>query len=112
MPRTRSRTEEGAFVHLILRGLFARDDGLKLPLSTMKESHGDFIVREKVELPDQGGLLDIAYEDGGETGNEISDIPMAPPIATLSTPRIPKPTIKQEADAEGSTAPKAIIIEE
>jgi penicillin-binding protein 2 len=105
-------TVAGPLVHLILRGLFARDDGLKLPLSKMKESHGDFIVREKVELPDQGGLLDIAYEDGGETGNEISDILMAPTITESSTPRIPKPTIKQEADAEGSTAPKAIIIEE
>ncbi|MCP5535312.1 MAG: penicillin-binding protein 2 [Akkermansiaceae bacterium] len=102
----------GPLVHLILRGLFARDEGLTLPLSKMKEFNGDFIVRASVELPDEGGLLDIAYEDGGETGNEISDIPMAAPITDTSTPRVAKPTIKQEADAEGSTAPKAIIIEE
>lgn len=102
----------GPLVHLIMRGLFARDDGLKLPLTKMKEFSGDFITREKVELPDEGGLLDIAYEDGGETGNEISDIPVAPQVTNPSTPRIPKPTIKQEADAEGSTAPRAIIIEE
>ncbi|MEJ6570828.1 MAG: penicillin-binding protein 2 [Akkermansiaceae bacterium] len=102
----------GPLVHLILRGLFARDEGLTLPLTKMKEFNGDFVVRAKVELPDQGGLLDIAYEDGGETGNEISDIPMATPIADIAAPRVAKPTIKQEADAEGSTAPKAIIVEE
>ncbi|MBT8044678.1 MAG: hypothetical protein KJO79_06985, partial [Verrucomicrobiae bacterium] len=102
----------GPLVHLIMRGLFARDEGLTLPLTKMKEFAGDFIVRDKVELPDEGGLLDIAYEDVGETGNEISDIPMAPPITTSSTPRIAKPTIEEEADEEGSQAPKAIIVEE
>ena len=102
----------GPLVHLILRGLFARDEGLELPLTKMKEYHGDFIVREKVELPEEGELLDIAYEDSGETGNEISDIPMTKPITDPSTPRIVKPTIKQRADAEGSIIPKAIVIEE
>jgi len=102
----------GPLVHLILRGLFARDEGLELPLTKMKEYDGDFIVREKVELPKEGELLDIAYEDSGETGNEISDIPMTKPITDPSTPRIVKPTIKQRADAEGSVIPKAIVIEE
>lgn len=101
----------GPLVHLILRGLFASDEGLKLPLVKMKEFQGDFIVREKVELPDEGGLIDIAYEDG-ETGDEISNIPMAPPVAEPATPLIPQPTIKQKADAEGSKTPKAIIVEE
>ncbi len=102
----------GPLVHLIMRGLFARDEGLTLPLTKMKEFKGDFVVREKVELPDEGGLLDIAYEDSGETGNEISDIPIAPPVTTDNTPHVAKPTIEQEADEEGSRTPKAIIIEE
>ena len=102
----------GPLVHLIMRGLFAKDDGLALPLTKMKESHGDFIVREEVELPDEGGLLDMAYEGSGETGNEISDIPMIEPIAELASPRIVRPTIKLQADAAGSTIPKAIVIEE
>jgi len=101
----------GPLVQLILRGLFASDEGLKLPLVKMKEFQGDFEVRAKVELPDDGGLLDLAYEDG-ETGDEIAEIPMAPPVAEPSTPLIPKPTIKQKADAAGSVTPKAIIIEE
>ncbi|MGB1259883.1 MAG: penicillin-binding transpeptidase domain-containing protein, partial [Akkermansiaceae bacterium] len=100
----------GPLVQLIMRGLFARDeDGLELPLAKMKEFEGDFIVRDKIELPDQGELIDIAYEDGGETGNEISDIPTAPAVPELITPHIPKPTIRQEADEAGS---RAIVVPE
>jgi len=102
----------GPLVHLIFRGLFASEEGLKLPLSKMKEFDGDFIVREEVELPEEGGLIDIAYDDGGETGNEVSDIPMAPLVAEPQNPIIPQPTIKQKADAEGSITPRAIIINE
>ena len=102
----------GPLVHLIMRGLFARDEGLRLPLTKMKEFNGDFIVREKVELPDDGDLLDLAYEDHGETGNEIEDIPTAPAVPEMIKPRLPKPTIRQEADAAGSTTPRAIIIKE
>ena len=60
-----------------MRGLFAKDEGLELPLTEMKEYAGDFIVREKIELPDEGDLLAIAYDESGETGDEISDIPIA-----------------------------------
>lgn len=102
----------GPLVHLIMRGLFARDEGLKLPLAKMKEYNGDFIVRDKVELPDQGDLIDLAYEDIGETGNEAEDVLTAPAVPEVVRPRLPRPTIRQKADAEGSTAPKAIIIEE
>ncbi len=102
----------GPLVHLIMRGLFAKDEGLKLPLTKMKEHSGDFLIREKIELPDEGGLLAVAYDDSGETGNEISDIPIARAYTVSETPRIAKPSIRQIADAEGSVAPKAIIIEE
>ena len=105
-------TVAGPLVHLIFRGLFARDEGLELPLTKMKEAKGDFIVRSEVKLPDEGGLLDIAYEDAGETGNEIEEAPIAVPIKVTPKRIIPKPTIKQEADAAGSSTPKAIIIEE
>lgn len=102
----------GPLVNLIFRGLFAKEEGLKLPLTKMKEFNGDFIVREKVELPDEGGLIEIAYEDVGETGNEVSDVSMTPLLVEPQTPVIPKPTIRQRADAEGSQAPRAIIINE
>lgn len=102
----------GPLVHLIMRGLFAQDDGLTLPLAKMKEFQGDFLVREKVELPDEAELLDIAYEESGETGDEIAEIPLVAPITDPMTPRIVRPTIKQRADAAGSIIPKAIVIEE
>lgn len=102
----------GPLVHLIMRGLFAREEGLELPLQAMKEYNGDFLVREKVELPDEGGLLAIAYEDSGETGDEISDLPVNRPPASPGRPHLNKPSIRQRADAAGSVAPKAIIIEE
>lgn len=102
----------GPLVHLIMRGLFAQDEGLKLPLTKMKEHQGDFLIREKIELPDEGGLLAIAYDNSGETGDEISDIPIARAYPVQESPRIVKPSIRQMADAEGSVAPKAIVIEE
>lgn len=102
----------GPLVHLIMRGLFAKDDGLELPLTKMKEYQGDFLVREKIELPDEGGLLAIAYEESGETGNEISDVTIARPISAQGSPRLVEPSIRQRADAEGSIAPRAIIVEE
>jgi len=102
----------GPLVHLIMRGLFAKDEGLELPLTKMKEHSGDFLIREKIELPDEGGLLAIAYDDSGETGDEIADIPFARAYIVPESPRIVKPSIRQIADAEGSVAPKAIVIEE
>jgi len=113
-------TVAGPLVHLIMRGLFAKEDGIKLPLVRMTEAHGDFDVREAVTLPEEDDYIDIAYEQlaeledeaAGETGDEISEIPNTQPILVTPTPHIPKPTIKQKADAEGSRIPKAIIIEE
>ena len=102
----------GPLVHLIMRGLFAKDEGLELPLTEMKEHAGDFIVREKIELPDEGDLLAIAYDESGETGDEISDIPIARAYTVPENPRFVEPSIRQGADAEGSIAPKAIVIEE
>lgn len=99
----------GPLVHLILRGLFARDEGLKLALTEMEEFEGDFIVRNEVILADPAGILNLTTDEAGETGNEVP-ITSSPNIEP--TPFIPRPTITQEADAAGSTAPKAIIIEE
>lgn len=116
-------TVAGPLVHLILRGLFAKEDGIKLPIVKMTESQGDFEVRESVELSEDDDFIDIAYEqlaqlenaedaNAGETGNEISEIPNNQPILVTPAPHIPKPTIRQKADAAGSRVPKAIIIEE
>ena len=78
----------------------------------MKEYEGDFVVHEKIELPDDGNFIDLAYEPTGETGNEASDIAMEPLTENTQNPIIPKPTIRQQADAAGSQTPRAIVIEE
>lgn len=113
-------TVAGPLVHLIMRGLFAQEDGIKLPLVKMTEAQGDFEVREEVVLPEGDDFIDIAYqrladsEDGnnGETGNEIAEVPNSRPLPSTPSPHLPKPSIKQRADAEGSRIPKAIVIEE
>lgn len=116
-------TVAGPLVHLILRGLFAQEDGIKLPIVKMTESQGDFEVREAVELSEEDDFIDLAYQQraeqandenqpSGETGNEISEIESAPPILVTPSPHLPTPTIRQKADAAGSRVPKAIIIEE
>ena len=102
----------GPLAKLIFSGLFAQEEGLKLPLTKMKEYEGDFVVHEKIELPDDGNFIDLAYESTGETGNEASDIAMAPLTENTQNPIIPKPTIRQQADAAGSQTPRAIVIEE
>ena len=114
-------TVAGPIVHLILRGLFAQEDGIKLPLVKMKESYGDFEVRDLVELPEGEDFIDIGYNKlaeleaetaEGETGDEIPDMATNTPVLVHPATHIPTPTIKQKADAEGSKLPKAIIIEE
>ena len=102
----------GPLAKLIFSGLFAQEEGLKLPLTKMKEYEGDFVVHEKIELPDDGNFIDLAYESTGETGNEASDIAMEPLTENTQNPIIPKPTIRQQADAAGSQTPRAIVIEE
>ncbi|MGJ8676490.1 MAG: peptidoglycan D,D-transpeptidase FtsI family protein [Akkermansiaceae bacterium] len=100
----------GPLTHVILRGLFARDEGLQLNLEKMQEYEGDFLVRNEIVFPDASELIELRAEEIGETGNEIPDTI----ISTLEEPVLvtPQPTIRQEADAEGSTAPRAILLEE
>ena len=83
----------GPLAKLIFSGLFAQEEGLKLPLTKMKEYEGDFVVHEKIELPDDGNFIDLAYESTGETGNEASDIAMEPLTENTQNPIIPKPCL-------------------
>ena len=101
----------GPLVHLILRGLFARDEGLQLALDPLSEFHGDFLVRDKTILDDAADLISVSTNESSEAGDliPVTSIPSETP-QTLS-PIIVKPTIRQEADAAG-TAPRKIIIEE
>jgi len=103
----------GPLSHLIYRGLFARDEGLKLPLKPQTEFAGNDDRIEAIELPeDVLAAIDASEtEDLGETGEEAVGI--AKPVdPTASTTTItPIPTITPEADAEG-TIPRALPVRE
>lgn len=98
----------GPLVRQILKGLFERDEGAKLALKKMKESRGDFNVRDIVILDDTTNTITVSANEAGETGNELPILvkPNRDPVIVL-----PQATIRQEADAEGSTVPRTITEE-
>jgi len=101
----------GPLSHLIYRGLFARDEGLKLPLKAQTEFAGNDERIEAIELPkDTLAAIDASEtEDLGETGEEAVAIakPVDPTESTNTT--TPIPTITPEVDAEG-TIPRAVPV--
>jgi penicillin-binding protein 2 len=122
----------GPLVNLVLRGLFARDNGVKLPLKPMAKALGNTDRIEKtIEIspemiaaieagqtapapPPVAGaeaLPQAAEEPTGETGEEAGEValPIHPSPSTTVTPT---PTITPEVDAEGSVIPKAIPVTE
>ena len=104
----------GPLVHLIYRGLFAREHGLKLPLRTQTEFAGNTDRIEAIELPeDVIAAIDATQTgDPGETGEEIGEVTpetIAPPVAETPSPT---PTLTPEIDAEGTVIPKAVPVTE
>jgi penicillin-binding protein 2 len=102
----------GPLVHLILRGMLARDEGMRLPLERLAPVRGDKEPIEQIDLP-ENVLAAIDITDAGETGDEAQvALPTRP---TPSTPNpdavIPEPTITPEIDEEGSVIPRAIPVE-
>ncbi len=122
----------GPLANLVYRGLFARDNGVRLPLRPMTKAPGH--IGELVKLlevpPEMIAAVEAGdtepapeaiaaaaseigppVEDAGETGEEVgtvvSEIPAIP-----STTDTPTPTITPEVDAEGSVIPKAIPVKE
>ncbi|MFM1557832.1 MAG: penicillin-binding protein 2 [Roseibacillus sp.] len=92
----------GPLVHMILRGLFAAENGLRLPLNRMGEVRGNFDPIEEIPLPD-GDLLALAIDEEGETGEEASEA-QSPDAPVKVKPRaIPLPSITPDADSGTST---------
>lgn len=108
----------GPLVHLIYRGLFAQDEGIKLPLRPQKEFSGNTDRIEEIPLPadvlaaiDAGDMADEAAV--GETGDEVGEVaevlPSAPaPAADTSV--TPTPTFTPEIDVEGTVIPRAVPV--
>ena len=93
----------GPLVHLILRGLFAQEGGLKLPLNPMGTYAGNFDLIDRITLPDSD-LLPLAIDETGETGEEAVEAePSAAPAIKVRPKAIPLPSITPEADPDSST---------
>lgn len=107
----------GPLVHLIYRGLFAQDEGLKLPLKPQTEFAGNTERLEAIELPaDVLAAIDanepFELSDPGETGDEVGEM-----VAEVTTPSAdntatPTPTLTPEIDDEGTVIPRAVPVAE
>jgi penicillin-binding protein 2 len=106
----------GPLVHLIYRGLFAADEGMKLPLKPQKEFPGNLDRLEEIPLPeDILAALNLdpnAVGDPGESGDEAGELAL-PTLTTTNEPTtIPTPTLTPEIDAEGTVIPRATPVSE
>ena len=122
----------GPLANLVYRGLFARDNGVRLPLKPMTKTPGHLgEIIKFLEVPPEmiaaveagdtepapeaiaaaaseiGAPVEDVGETGEEAGNVVSEIPAIP-----STADTPTPTITPEVDAEGSVIPKAVPVKE
>jgi penicillin-binding protein 2 len=96
----------GPLVHLILRGLLSRDEGMKLPLHPLDPEPGKLEPIAEIALPeDVLAAIDLSQDDG-DTGDEAAEAEAAAgivpenPNANQAAP--PRPTITREADDEGT----------
>jgi penicillin-binding protein 2 len=99
----------GPLAHLILRGLFAQDEGVKLPLKPQLAVRGNAERIEEILIPKDEALAILAgdeAEGAGETGEEIENLD-APPLAATAEPVIPTPVITPEIDEDGTVIPRA-----
>lgn len=105
----------GPLVHLIYRGLFAQDEGFRLPLKPQTEFAGNTQRLETIVLPPDV-LAAIEAEEpmaagtDGETGEEVGDVLGAPPSG--EAPITPVPTLTPEIDDEGTVIPRAVPVTE
>lgn len=101
----------GPLVNLLLSGIFAKEEGMRLPIHPLDPVVGNTDPIKEITLPENILAAIDVTEDDGETGNEASEALEAtgtkPEDPQLIQPTItPKPTIKPEADAEGTVIPR------
>ena len=100
----------GPLVQLVMRGLLARDQGMKLPLHPLDPVIGNLDPIQEIAVPkDVLGAIDVTQDDG-ETGEEAAEAEAAAGIVPEDPhmghpPVTPKPTITPEADEEGTVTP-------
>ena len=89
----------GPLVNMILRGLFAQDAGLKLPLDKMGLFAGHFDPIQRIDAL-EGDLIPLAIDEEGETGEEASGAEVSRPAVRVRPRAIPLPSITPEADSD------------
>lgn len=108
----------GPLVHLIYRGLFVQDEGLKLPLRPQTEFAGNTDRIEEIKLPedvlaaisaDPTALTESIGEIGDEARDETAQAAQSPAADNSVTPA---PTLTPEIDDEGTVIPKAVPVPE
>jgi penicillin-binding protein 2 len=102
----------GPLVQHIIRGLIARDNGMKLALQPQTEygGHRD-PIEEVAPLEDLPATEPIA--DAGETGDEVESTTLPPisPETENDKPPVAAPTLTPEVDDEGTVIPRAKPVE-
>jgi len=101
-------------VHLIYRGLFALDDGLKLPLQPQDEVAGNTDSIEEILLPEDTLAAVEAVEITETADNVQTNLDTTQPKQDnepATTEILPTPTITPKIDSAG-TIPRAIPVEE
>ncbi|MGB0291910.1 MAG: penicillin-binding protein 2 [Luteolibacter sp.] len=106
----------GPLTHLIYRGLFARDSGVRLPLNRMQEFAGNTERVEEVELPeDVLAAIDATILQEEDVIEAQFNAPFVP-RSSDSPPRalvVPlTPTLTTEADDEGTVVPRAVPVQQ
>jgi len=107
----------GPLVHLIYRGLFAEEAGLKLPLREQSEFAGNLERIDAIELPEDvlaainpDPTLPPVASDAGETGDEVGDLTASTTPPLENNIDTPTPTLTPEIDDEGTVIPKALPV--
>jgi penicillin-binding protein 2 len=115
----------GPLVNMIYTGIFAQENGMRLPLKPQIEYHGHLERIEAIEpIEDVLAAIeasaipatDISVTHAteiGETGNEVGDVFLSTPAGSPAAIIVsPKPTITQETDREGQVIPRATPVNE
>lgn len=121
----------GPMVNMVYTGIFAQEEGMRLPLKPQTEYPGHLDRIEALEPlkdvlaaievtppsaivvanpPQNNATASADPDEIGETGNEVGDILPITPTPTQPTTVSPKPTITQESDSEGQVIPRATPI--
>ena len=107
----------GPLVHLLYSGLFAEDEGLKLPLKPQTEFVGNTDRLEAIALPtdvlaaiNAGDPADDP--DPGETGDEVGEVIPETTTPAADNTATPTPTLTPEVDDEGTVIPRAVPVKE